>query len=156
MLLLAEREPFPCSVTWKMEASGCLRTKAHRPFPPASSPPHCWECVLLSLGLPEQWVGSVAIHSPKGGLEGCLPGPVLLLRGWTGSTGTQCQPQKVSSSKPVGLILTQQLTRSGGQEVPPSPPALRSMSPSALNTGPSCRPPAPQPHCSRLAGPQRQ
>lgn len=36
------------------------------PFRAPSSPPYCWEFVLFSLELPEQWVGSAAIHTPRG------------------------------------------------------------------------------------------
>ena len=39
------------------------------PFRAPSSPAYCWEFVLFSLELPEQWVlgvGSAAIHTPRG------------------------------------------------------------------------------------------
>lgn len=129
LLLLAEKEPFPCSVMWKMEASGCLRTKAHQPFPHRLLTPALL-AVCFAFSGTSRTMGSggwfCSYSQPQrmrglrvGGLEGRLPGPVLLPQRprWAGRTGTQCQsrvsPQGVSSSKPFGLILTQQLMRSG-------------------------------------------
>lgn len=47
---------------------GRLGQRIQWPFCTPSSVPYCWECVLISLELPEQWalgVGSAAIHTPQ-------------------------------------------------------------------------------------------